>query len=123
MSTTNGGDRLDKIVRLIERGELANQKAHQRIERNLGRLERDLSRWAALGVKEARSQRKRTSELDKKIGQLASAQILTEEKIDRLASAQILTEEKIDQLASAQILTEEALKKFIASVARGRNGH
>ena len=54
----------------------------------------DLRRWAALGVKEARNQRKRHQEIDLYITRLAAAQLVTEEK----------------------------LANFIASLAGGRNG-
>jgi len=110
MSKTNGGNpRLDRIEKLIEQSERANKDAHARIEKDLVHMEKDLvrmekdlvgvetnlRRWAALGVKEARSQRKRSRELD----------------------------EKITKLAAAQLLTEETLQRFIASLQNGRNGH
>jgi hypothetical protein len=37
MSQQNGGDRLDKIAKLIEKSEKANIAAHGRIEKNLDR--------------------------------------------------------------------------------------
>jgi len=50
--------------------------------REIGRKTRDdLRRWAALGVKEARSQRKRHREIDLYITRLAAAQRVTEEKL------------------------------------------
>jgi len=41
----------------------------------------DLRRAFALGVQEARNQRRRSRELDEKITQLAAAQLITEEKL------------------------------------------
>ena len=94
MSDNGSNARLDRIERLIEQSELANKKAHERIEKDLGRVERNLGRWAALGIKEARSQRKRAQEID----------------------------ESITRLASAQLVTEEKLQRFISTLGRGRNG-
>jgi hypothetical protein len=59
VSATKGSNaRLDRIEKLIEQGELRNQKAHARFEKrqtrfesNLTRLEGNMKRWAALGVK------------------------------------------------------------------------
>jgi hypothetical protein len=86
--SANGSDaRLDRIEKLIEQSEVANKKAH-------ARLDRDLRRWAALGIKEARRQRKRAQEID----------------------------ESITRLASAQLVTEEKLQRFISTLGRGRNG-
>lgn len=78
-------------ARVREEAELANRKAH-------ARFERDLKRWATLGVKEARSHRKRMLEIDRKIDQLSSAQLLTEQ---------------------AHRATEETLQRFIASMTSG----
>jgi hypothetical protein len=103
---SNGGNpRLDRIEKLIEQGARESKEAH-------ARFERDLRRWAALGVKEARSQRKRTREIDESITRLAAAQLVTEEKLDQ-------TQEKLDQLAAAQLVTEEKLQRLISF--RNRN--
>jgi hypothetical protein len=109
MSANGSNPRLDRIERLIEQSERANKEAHARSEqaharseqaharseqaharheremaeiREIGRKTRDdLRRWAALGVKEARSQRKRQREIDLNITRLAAAQLVTEEKL------------------------------------------
>lgn len=107
MSATNGGNpRLDRIEKLIEQSELANKKAHARFESNL-------RRWAALGVKEARNQRKRSAEMDKKF----------DKKMDQLASAQLLNEEGIRELKASQAVTEQMLQRFLSSLGRSGNGH
>jgi len=89
MSSSNGSNsRLDRIERLIEQRERAskeadarNEKAHERFERANERFERRMSRqedhlrrWAALGVKEARSQRKSMAELKAVLRQFLSSQ-------------------------------------------------
>jgi len=96
MSTSNGGNRLDRIERLIEESERANKAAHARFERNL-------RRWAALGVQEVRNQRKRNQAFDQKMTQLAAAQLLSEEKLVQLGNT---------------------VQQFISSLSRrGGNGH
>ena len=90
--------RLDRIEKLIEQSERANKSAHAAITREHLRLRRDLRRWAALGVMEARRQRKRAREIDENISRLVSAQLETEQ---------------------AQKKTELALQRFI----EGRNGN
>jgi len=52
------------------------------------KMERDLRRWNALGVKEARKQRKRQQEIDLNITRLSAAQLITEERMTELAEAQ-----------------------------------
>ena len=47
----------------------------------------DLRRAFALGVREARHQRKLRLELDEKITQLAAAQLVTEEKVQNLSTS------------------------------------
>jgi hypothetical protein len=72
--TNNGSNpRLDRIEKLIEQSERANKEAHARHDREMaamraeGRKTRnDLRRWAALGVTEARHQRKRITEFETK---------------------------------------------------------
>ena len=85
-------DRLDRIERLIEQSERANKTAHATINR-------DLRRWAALGVQEARRQRKRAREIDENISRLVTAQLETEQALKGV---------------------ELALKRFIEG---RRNGH
>ena len=124
MSDRNGGNpRLDRIERMIEglakaqvqhsielaehRAEFKRELAEHRAEfdrelaesrakhdRDSRKFRDDLRRWAALGVQEARNQRKRRQEIDL----------------------------YITRLAAAQVVTEERLERFIASLERGRNG-
>jgi hypothetical protein len=124
MSERNGGNpRLDRIERMIEglakaqvqhsrelaehRVEFKRELAEHRAEvdrelaasrakqdRDSRKFRDDLRGWAALGVKEARNQRKRRQEIDL----------------------------YITRLAAAQVVTEERLGRFIASLERGRNG-
>jgi len=80
MSEPDLTSRVDRIERDLES-----------VARDRAKTERTLRRAIALGVQEARRQRARSRELD--------------EKFDR----------KMDQLASAQLLTEEKLRAFIDS--------
>ena len=59
-----------------------------RMIRAEGRKTRDdLRRWAALGVKEARNQRKRQREIDLNITRLSAAQLVTEERLANLIAS------------------------------------
>jgi hypothetical protein len=71
-------------------------------------INKTLRRAVRLGVREARSQRKRSQVLD--------------EKITQLSAAQLVTEEKLTQLSASQLLTEEKLQKLIDSLRGGGNG-
>jgi hypothetical protein len=107
-SSNGGNPRLDRIEKLIEQSERANkeaqarhekayarhEKAHERHDREMRQIKDNLRRWTALGVAEARNQRKRVREID----------------------------ESITRLAAAQLVTEEKLQRFISSLERGRNG-
>jgi hypothetical protein len=77
-----------------EQAHARSEQAHARHEREmaeireLGRKTRDdLRRWSALGVKEARSQRKRQREIDLNITRLSAAQLVTEEKLANFIAA------------------------------------
>lgn len=106
MSDKNGGNpRLDRIERMIEglgksherfqsdlvashaqfKREMAEHRAETKRDMGLVRLE--LRRWAALDVKEARSQRRRQREFDLNITRLAAAQLVTEEKLTNFISS------------------------------------
>ncbi|MGA2742259.1 MAG: hypothetical protein ABSG65_33070 [Bryobacteraceae bacterium] len=66
----------------------AEQRHNREMEviRREGRAFRgDLRRAFAMGVREARNERKRRQELDEKITQLAAAQLVTEEKLQHLS--------------------------------------
>ena len=60
-----------------------NQEAMQVTQ---AKTERSLQRWVAIGMKEGRNQRRRSREIDHKITQLASSQLLTEEALKKLAA-------------------------------------
>ena len=66
MSANGDNPRLDRIERLIEQSERANKEAHAKSREDLRRTREDMRRWAALGVKEARNQRKKISALEAK---------------------------------------------------------
>jgi hypothetical protein len=71
-----------------EERQIAAEERHDREMDDIRREERamraDLRRAFALGVREARGERRRRQELDGKITQLAAAQLVTEEKLQRL---------------------------------------
>jgi hypothetical protein len=87
----------ERLAALVERHEaltetvelLAEQQAEaeERHARETADFRRDLRRAFALGVQEARSQRRRSAALDEKITQLAAAQLVTEEKLQGLVEA------------------------------------
>jgi len=106
MSAKNGSNpRLDRIERMIE----GLTKSHAQFERDLAasrqefdrkiaestakaerdsrRFRDDLRRWAALGVKEARKQRKNHREIEMYLTRLAAAQVVTEEKLEGLIAS------------------------------------
>ena len=101
MSEQNGGSRLDRIEKLIEKSERANKAAHKRsasrldrVEKGLDRVEKDLRKWVKIGVAEALRRRK----------------------------AQRIFDENITRLSAAQLITEEKLAAYLSSLGR-RNGH
>src|SRR5215813_7532227 len=110
MSANNGGNpRLDRIERMLEgltrkmaesREEFDRALAKSREEfdrkiaesearakRDSRRFRDDLRRWAALGVKEARKQRKNHREIEIYLTRLAAAQLVTEERLDGLIAS------------------------------------
>jgi hypothetical protein len=72
-----------------QRAEYRREMAEHRaaINRDMRQTREHLRRWAALGVKEARSQRRRHREIDLYITRLAAAQLVTEEKLKGLLSS------------------------------------
>ena len=62
-------------------------EAEERNARATAAFRRDLRRAFAMGVQEARNQRRRSAALDEKITQLAAAQLVTEEKLQGLLDA------------------------------------
>ena len=106
MSSTNGSnprlDRIEKILEDLARTQREDHAEHthalqqsreqhdreMRMIRAEGRKTRDdLRRWAALGAKEARNQRKRQREIDLNITRLSAAQLVTEERLASLISS------------------------------------
>src|SRR5882762_6266866 len=59
----------------------------RRERRESRRFRDDLRRWAALGVKEARKQRKNHREIEMYLMRLAAAQLVTEERLDGLIAS------------------------------------
>src|SRR6266850_7410286 len=104
-SSTGSNPRLDRIERMIEG--LTKSRAQQdrkiaesdarfdrklaastaKAERDSRRFRDDLRRWAALGVKEARKQRKNHREIEMYLTRLAAAQLVTEEKLEGLIAS------------------------------------
>jgi len=64
---------------------MAEHRAETKRDVRLVRLE--LRRWAASGVKEERSQRKRQREFDLNMTRLAAAQLVTKEKLTNFISS------------------------------------
>jgi len=94
---------LTQSVELMEERQLAAEERHERemadIRREGAAMRTDLRRAFAMGVREARNERRRRRELDEKFDQ------------------------KITQLAAAQLITEEKLQAFLESMRRGGNGN
>jgi hypothetical protein len=71
-------------------------------------------------VQEARNERKRrqeaNAEFDRKISQLAAAQLITEEKQGEVAEGLKELQKTVDKLVATQ-------QAFIESLRRGGNGH
>ena len=117
MSSNNGSNpRLDRIERMIEGLTKSHAQYDRKIAESDARFERrmaesreefdrkiaasrdeadrasrrfrdDLRRWAALGVKEARKQRKNHREIEMYLTRLAAAQLVTEERLDGLIAS------------------------------------
>ena len=71
------------------RAEFNREMAEHRrqINADVRKTREEMRRWAALGVKEARNQRKRSQKLDADIGRLVSSQLETEAMLKRLISS------------------------------------
>jgi hypothetical protein len=72
----------------------------------LKKTEAFLHRAVRLGVREARAERRKRQELDRRF----------DEKMTQLAAAQLLTEEELKDL-------KRTVQSFIESMRRGSNGH
>jgi hypothetical protein len=87
MSANGSSPRLDRIEKILEDHARAIQQSRERHEREMRGIRLELRRWAALGVKEARNQRKRQREIDLNITRLSAAQLVTEERLASLISS------------------------------------
>jgi hypothetical protein len=97
-----------------DRGSLADQNPR------LHRIDDQLKRLIQASVKEARSQRNRSRELDKELAQIAAAQVVVEEKLDQLEAAQFVAAGKLDQLAPGQVMIQEKCGLLVQPPARAR---
>jgi septal ring factor EnvC (AmiA/AmiB activator) len=84
-------------------------------EERLNRVERILG----LFVEEGRRWRVRSREQDEKINMLIQAQMETSEQINR---SSVNHEREMADLRRSQIATNEALRAFIKSLSKNRNG-
>ena len=93
--------------------QIAAEERHERemadIRREAVTMRTDLRRAFAMGVREARHERSRRRELDEKIGQVAAAQLITEERLQALSG-------KMDAFSGK-------MDAFIDSMRRGGNGN
>jgi hypothetical protein len=85
---------LELLAHLQADGEARAKAAEERHDREMADIRRAdaamrayLRRAVAVGVREARNARRRSSELDEKISQLAAAQLVTEEKLQRFINS------------------------------------
>jgi hypothetical protein len=95
VSANGSNPRLDRIEKILEdlartqredhaKHERAIQQSRDQHDREMRGIRLELRRWAALGVKEARNQRKRQREIDLSITRLSAAQLVTEERLANL---------------------------------------
>jgi len=98
VSVNGSNPRLDRIEKLLEdlartqredhaKHERAIQQSREQHDREMRAIRLELRRWAAIGVKEARNQRKRQGVIDLNITRLSAAQLVTEEKLASLISS------------------------------------
>lgn len=87
-------------------------------EQRLDRVERLLG----LFVEEGRRWRVRSHEQDDKINILIQTQMETTEQINKLTASHERTEEQINKLTANQNRTDQALRAFIKSLGKNRNG-
>jgi len=87
VSVNGSNPRLDRIEKLLEDLARTQREDHAKHEREMRGIRLELRRWAAIGVKEARNQRKRQREIDLNITRLSAAQLVTEEKLASLISS------------------------------------
>ena len=85
-------DRVEKILEDLAKRQREDHAEHTRAlqqsreqhDREMRGIRLELRRWATLGVKEARNQRKRQREFDLNMTRLAAAQLVTEERLATL---------------------------------------
>ncbi|HEU4934091.1 MAG TPA: hypothetical protein VFT48_18525 [Pyrinomonadaceae bacterium] len=87
-------------------------------EQRLDRVERILGLFAG----EGRRWRVRSREQDEKINMLIQTQMETTEQINKLTTSHERTEEQINKLTANQKRTDQALRAFIESLGKKRNG-
>ena len=77
-------ERLAAAEERLAAAEERHDREMEDIRREARAMRSDLRRAFSMGVREVRNERRRRQELDGKITQLASAQLVTEEKLQRL---------------------------------------
>lgn len=87
-------------------------------EQRLDRVERILGYFA----REGRRWRVRSREQDEKINILIQFQMETTEQINKLGASHAIHEKEMAELRREQKLTQQALRAFIDSLRKGRNG-
>ena len=87
-------------------------------EQRLDRVERILGLFA----REGRRWRVQKREQDEKINILIQSQMETTELINKLALGHAVHEREMADLRREQKLTQQALRNFINSLRKGRNG-
>ena len=88
-------------------------------EQRLDRVERILILFANSGRRSRAEWRERSREQDEKINILIQSQMETTEQIKAMAARH---DKDIIELREAQKLTDKALRAFIKSLHKGRNG-
>jgi len=91
-------------------------------EQRLDRVERILGMFANAGRKARSEWRERSRDQDERINMLIQAQMETSEQIKGLAVGHERAEKEMADLRRSQKLTDQALRAFINSLRKGRNG-
>lgn len=97
------------------------------LEQRVARAERMLILFVKAGRRGRSEWRKASHDQAEKIDSLINAQIATEDQLkrtdDQLKSFASKTEQTLDRLAASQVKTDEALRRFINSLNKSRNGN
>ena len=88
-------------------------------EQRLDRVERILGYF----VREGRRWRVRSREQNEKINILIQFQMETTEQINKLGAGHAIHEREMAEIRREQKLTQQALRAFINSLRKGRNGN